>query len=576
MNSANQCESIHFVTGKLAEPALREIVESIASRQAFAYSIEVLPITVAALMTPKWLLKHMRIPEDATRVILPGYLQSGIDEIRSAVNTPIECGPKDVRDLPTLFGRKRFKGDDYGQYSIEIIAEINYASRLSIAMLVEQSKQLIRDGANRIDLGCEPGQRWSNVAEAVRALRDQAIAVSIDTFDPWEAATAVAAGATLVLSVNESNRRAAVDWGCEVVVVPDDIADFENGMQETVEHLSQHNIPFRVDPILEPIGCGFSASLGRYLKTRAMMPDVPIMMGIGNLTELTDSDSGGLNTMLLGFCEEQQIGSVLTTQVIPWAQSSVRECDMARRLVSYAVRHKVPPKHLEERLVMLRDTSRHVHSEETISSLASNIKDNNYRILVDEKQIHLISAGVHIRGTDPFDMMDELMQMPESRNVDASHAFYLGFELAKALTALTLGKRYEQDESLRWGMHTREEKHHRLRRRRRVSGYSRTRQERPTVGRTCRVQLYPLSNRSLRWKAKNLSKSNTYSSPRSPKRPKRGEGSKSINVGNDEPAECDYENQRVWQRDLLRVSSNSRWLRCYCRRFGCRRFGVGR
>ena len=98
----------------------------------------------------------------------------------------------------------------------------------------------------------------------------------------------------------------------------------------------------------------------------------------------------------------------------------------------------------------------------TIENVASNIKDNNYRIMIDNSQIHLISAGIHLRGTDPFAMLEELMQMPESRNVDESHAFYLGFELAKALTALTLGKRYEQDESLRWGMHTRSEKHHRL------------------------------------------------------------------------------------------------------------------
>ena len=129
MNSGNQCESIHFVTGKLAEPALREIVASIANKLGFEYSIEVLPITVAALMTPQWLLKHMRVPEAATRVILPGYLQSGIEEIRSAVSKPIACGPKDVRDLPISFGRKRFIGDDYGRFSIEIIAEINYASR---------------------------------------------------------------------------------------------------------------------------------------------------------------------------------------------------------------------------------------------------------------------------------------------------------------------------------------------------------------------------------------------------------------------------------------------------------------
>ncbi len=462
MDLGNHRESIHFVTGKLAEPTLREIVASIASKQSFEYSIDVLPITVAALMTPQWLLKHMTIPPDATRIILPGYLQTGIEEIRSAVSKPIECGPKDVRDLPILFGRKRFKGEDYGQYAIEIIAEINYAPRLPIDTLIAQATKLVSDGADRIDLGCEPGMQWSGVGQAVRALRDLGISLSIDTFDPWEAEAAVAAGASLVLSVNSTNRNAAVQWGCEVVVVPDETMDFEPSLLETVEYLDSHKIPFRLDPILEPIGCGFAASLGRYLKTRALFPDAPMLMGIGNLTELTDCDSAGLNTMLLGFCEEQQIGSVLTTQVIPWAQSSVRECDLARRLVHYAVRHKVPPKHFEERLVMLRDPRSPGYSVETIESLANNIKDNNYRILVDDHQLHLVSAGVHVRGTDPFEMMKELMQMPESRNVDPSHAFYLGFELAKALTALTLGKRYEQDEALRWGMHTREEKHRRL------------------------------------------------------------------------------------------------------------------
>ena len=462
MNSGNQRESIHFVTGKLAEPALREIVASIASKQSFDYTIEVLPITGAALMTPQWLLKHMSIPDQATRIILPGYLQTGIDLIRSVVTKPIECGPKDVRDLPILFGRNRFKGDDYGQFSIEIIAEINYAPRLSIDALIEQAKQLVADGADRIDLGCEPGVKWTTASDAVKALRDQGITLSIDTFDTWEASAAIAAGATLVLSVNKTNRHAALDWGCEVVVVPDETAEFEPGFLETVEFLNQHSIPFRLDPILEPIGCGFSASLGRYLKTRAMFPEASILMGIGNLTELTDCDSAGVNTMLLGFCEEQQIDSVLTTQVISWAASSVKECDLARRLVNYSVRHKTPPKHLEERLVMLRDPSRVSYSVATIDSLAKNIKDNNYRVLIDDEQIHLISAGVHIRGTDPFEMMEQLMQMSESRNVDESHAFYLGFELAKALTALTLGKRYEQDEPLRWGMHTRTEKHHRL------------------------------------------------------------------------------------------------------------------
>jgi dihydropteroate synthase len=456
--------SIHFVTGKLAEAALREVVASIAAKQDFDYTIDVLPITVAALMTPKWLLKHLKIPSGTSRVILPGYLHNGLEAIKAQIDTPIECGPKDVRDLPTMFGRKRFKGSDYGQHSIEIIAEINYAPRMGMQELLAAAQSLVHDGADRIDLGCDPSIQWTKVADAVKLLRDHGLKISIDTFDRREAAAATAAGASLVLSVNQTNRQAAVDWGCEVVVVPDDLTNFMPSMLETVDYLCKHNVPFRLDPILEPIGCGFAASLGRYLETRRAFPDAAMMMGVGNLTELTDCDSAGLNTMLLGFCEEQQIRSVLTTQVISWARSSVRECDLARRLVCYAIRHQVPPKHLDERLVMLRDPSSPQYSAESIAALAAEVKDNNYRILIDSKQIHLISADVHLAGIDPFEIMDQLMQLPQSRNVDASHAFYLGFELSKALTALTLGKRYEQDESLRWGMHTRPERHHRLKR----------------------------------------------------------------------------------------------------------------
>lgn len=461
---SNSTESIHFVTGRLAESAVREIVHQLADQHGFLYSIDVLPITVAALMTPKWLMRHLKIPSEATKVLLPGYLLPHIDEIRKAIAIPVECGPKDVRDLPTLFGKKRFRSADYGEYQIEIIAEINYAPRLSLEQLITEAKRLTAMGANRIDLGCEPGMRWNEATESVRALIDQGISVSIDTFDPWEVEQAVKGGASLVLSVNSANCERAVDWGVEVVVVPDTPEDYRGSMVRTAEFLLNRGVAIRLDPILEPIGCGFAASLKRYMETRELFPEAAMMMGIGNVTELTDGDSAAINTVLLGICAELQINSVLTTQVITWAQSSVKECDLARRLVEYSVRHRLPPKHLEERLIMLRDPSNVSPTPESLELLAAQIKDNNYRISHDGEKIHLMSAGVHIQGTDPFLMMDELLRMPESSNVDVSHSFYLGFELAKALTALTLNKRYDQDEALRWGMHTRPEKHHRLER----------------------------------------------------------------------------------------------------------------
>ena len=170
------------------------------------------------------------------------------------------------------------------------------------------------------------------MGDAVKAIVDQGMRVSIDSLQPKEIKWATDAGAELVLSVNQTNREFAADWGAEVVVIPDDFSDMTT-LLDTVNYLTRKKVAYRVDPILEPIGFGFANSLERYLNIRKEMPDCEIMMGIGNLTELTDCDSAGINTMLLGFCQELGIRSVLTTQVINWAQSSVKECDLARRLV---------------------------------------------------------------------------------------------------------------------------------------------------------------------------------------------------------------------------------------------------
>ena len=208
-----------------------------------------------------------------------------------------------------------------------------HCPRLSLDEILTQARQLADDGADLIDVGCDPEGPWAGVADIVRALRDSGHRISIDSLDPREIEPAVRAGAELVLSVNASNREAARDWGCEVVVVPDDPRSLA-GLDETIEELAAHNVRLRIDPVLEPIGFGFAQSLGRYLQVRERYPDAEMMMGIGNLTELTDADSAAINVVLLGFCEELGIRSVLTTQVINWARSSVRECDLARRLVA--------------------------------------------------------------------------------------------------------------------------------------------------------------------------------------------------------------------------------------------------
>ena len=436
-----------FVTGRLAEPALRRTLGDIGNSSLIHTEVAVLPISVAALATTSWIGRHLSVPAHIDRVYLPGLCAGDLSALEQQLGKSVVRGPADLRDLPEALGQASAQPTDYGAYDIEIIAEINHAPRLERAQLVEDARRLREQGADIVDIGCDPGGPWLGVGDAVRALVAEGLRVSIDSIDRKEIEPAVRAGAELVLSVNSSNRDAAPDWGAEVVVIPDDPRDMTS-LDENVDFVRRHGVPFRIDPILEPIGFGFANSLGRYLETRRRYPEVPMMMGIGNLTELTDVDSAGVNVLLLGFCQEQAIRSVLTTQVINWSRSSVQELVLARRLVHHAVVRRVPPKRLEPNLVLLRDPRLHEHGDAGLDVLAERIKDPNFRIFAERGRIHVINGSMHLSNEDPLAL---LQQIQEKSALDPAHAFYLGYEMAKAVTALTLGKNYVQDQALRWG-----------------------------------------------------------------------------------------------------------------------------
>lgn len=452
-----------FVTGKLAEPALRRVLDELAPAAGFEPEVAVLPITVAALMTANWVARHLSAPPDLDRVVLPGFCRGDVEEVSRAAGAPAVLGPKDLRDLPEFFGKRSGPPPGYGAWDIEILAEINHAPRLSTDAILALAQHHRDSGADVIDLGCDPGSTWGGVGDAVRALRAAGFRVSIDSFDPGEVEAALAAGAELVLSINGTNADAAVGWvarfpAAEFVVIPDTPSDLAS-LDRTVARIAASGVKYRLDPILEPIGFGFAASLGRYVEVRRTYPDAPMMMGVGNLTELTDADSAGVNVLLAGFCQELGIRSVLTTEVAPWCRSAVREFHLARRLVYHAVREKVLPKRLEPGLVMLRDPKVHEQGEAALAELARRVTDRNYRIFAERGELHVINGSVYLRGTDPFALFEQ-MAVADPK-LDASHAFYLGYEFAKAVTALTLGKNYTQDQALRWGFLTVPEVTHR-------------------------------------------------------------------------------------------------------------------
>jgi len=441
--------TILFVTGRLAETGLRETVAELSRELGFRYEIAVPGIQVAALLHVNLLLKRLHVPAGVDRVVLPGWCQGDLMRLQQQFGVLFERGPKDHRELAQHFGLGRKKEVCLNDYSIDIIAEINHATRLPVEDVVAEAKAMTADGADLIDVGCVPGERCRSVGEIVQALRDENLRVSIDSFDRQEVESAVAAGAELILSCNHSNIDWVTDFGVEVVAIPDTPSD-TGSLDQVIERLARTNVPFRIDPIIEPIGMGFTASLRRYMDARKKYPEVPLMMGVGNVTELTEVDSAGVNMLLAAVCEELGITSVLTTQVINWCRTSVAEFDAARRLIAHSVRNTVIPKHIDSSLVMLRDAKLKSESEDSLSALAAALTDPNFRIFATPSELHLMNNTGHWHGDGAFEVFGSALKV--NTGVDSRHAFYLGYELARAEIARFLGKQYTQDEELNWGL----------------------------------------------------------------------------------------------------------------------------
>jgi dihydropteroate synthase len=433
-----------FVTGKLAEPALRRTLAKMSPE--FGVEIAVLKITVAALMTTQWIARFLEVPAGTDLILIPGLCEGDPALITDRTGVAVEKGPKDLREIPRYFGRAPM-AREYGAYDIEILAEINNAPRLSRTEIQVEAEYFRRSGADIIDIGCTPGRSFPELGTVVRDLTGLGMRISVDSFDSDEIRSAVEAGAELVLSINGSNLAVAESLAggtARVVAIPDFGAGLDT-LDPTLNALERWRVSYLIDPVIEPIGFGFLASLERYAIARRRYPETPLMMGIGNITELTSADTTGVNALLIAICQEVGVGAVLTTEVIPWARGAVREIDIARRLMHYAVGQRVLPKGVDDRLVTTKDPEILAYTEAELRELHQQVTDPNFRIFADREMITVFNNDLFIRETDIQKIFTQLGVS------EASHAFYLGRELMKAKLAITLGKTYRQEGALSWG-----------------------------------------------------------------------------------------------------------------------------
>src|SRR5215217_2177059 len=103
-------EHILFLTGKLAEQSLNNILEDMQPTE-FTYRVHQIGINVAALMSTDLVARRLNDTFSADRIVLPGHCRGNIDALAKQLDVPVERGPKELKDLPQYFGQEATRPD---------------------------------------------------------------------------------------------------------------------------------------------------------------------------------------------------------------------------------------------------------------------------------------------------------------------------------------------------------------------------------------------------------------------------------------------------------------------------------
>lgn len=436
-------DRILFLTGRLAEANLTKVLESMQP-MPFQPIVHQLGLNVAGLMTVDMIRRRLHMPETVAGIIVPGRCRGDLAVLEAEYGIPVTRGPEELKDLPYFFGRES-RPPALDDYDISIFAEIVDAPQLTVEEIVARAEAFRGQGADVIDLGCLPDTAFPHLEDAVAALRAQGLRVSVDSMEPSELVRGGRAGAEFLLSLREDTLWVVDEVASTPVLIPAQPGDLDS-LFRAMEQLDRRGRRYLADPILDPLLMGFTDSIVRYHALRARRPDADILLGIGNVTELTDADTTGINAMLMGMATELGITHVLTTQVSPHARRAIREGDVARRMMYHARSTGSLPRNIHHGLLALHDRRPHPYTLDEIRETAAAVRDPSYRVQASEEGIHVYNRDGLVSGTDPFALYPRL-----AFDGDVSHAFYMGTELAQAQIAWQLGKRYTQDQGLDWG-----------------------------------------------------------------------------------------------------------------------------
>lgn len=477
-----------LLTGRLAEDDVRNAVNS----ARMPADVLVLDLDIAAFITPE----HVRraAPGGYDLILLPGLITSDFSDVERELGTKIRLGPKNAADITHVLDhieeielssrtpacaliaerlarnaeetlrrieqRARppvvVRGVGIGGGSrMKVLAEIVDAPRMGDGALEDKIRYYESQGADMIDLGLPLDATTDDVRRVVRIARSLTeLPVSIDTLRPDLILAGVESGADMILSIDGSNMHAVADALLErdvpAVVIPGP-GNLESNLTAALEL----GLTVIADPVLSPPLNGLADSIARYINFRRDHPDIPLFLGVGNVTELIDADSQGVNAILAAIGAEVGASILFTPEYSPKAKGSIKELRRAAEMMALARERRSPPKDLGKDLLILKE--KRSRSEvvppdhlDVMSARSSRMfvldPAGSFRIGLCGDEIVAVHDRMVIKGRTAREILDTAIDLNLVSRLD--HAAYLGRELEKAEIALRLGKSYTQDEEL--------------------------------------------------------------------------------------------------------------------------------
>ncbi|MCS4541240.1 MAG: dihydropteroate synthase-like protein [Euryarchaeota archaeon] len=509
-----------LVTGQLA----KDRVKNLSKLSKAETTVVDLSVPIAAFLSPT-IIKNFLMRLDLKEfdlILVPGLVHADVSEVEKSIGIPTFKGPRDVADLPFVLDNladvqlsaaipadkllssklkeralKQLKEFEQkldiqnllkkpGNFLIgelpigkdfpaRILAEIVNAPALTTFQLIERAKYYVASGAHMIDLGMIANQpRPEKIEEMIGKIKTELkVSVSIDTADPDEIKAGVKAGADLVLSINRSNVEQVAEAvkNIPVVILPGN-GEIPKKPYERVQSLESniklaHQLGISkiiADPVLDPINFGLVESIVAYYEFAQRNPTVPLFFGAGNVVELIDADSIGVNALLAGIAFELGVSIIFTPEASSKTKGSVEELLTASKMMMLARQRGSHPKDIGIDLLAVKEKiGRGEEYDPTIEKDVEMINSQEsevfvgdpkgiFKILIDKDKIVVIQyspqgkQNLIIKGKSAKAICDTIISHNLISRFD--HAAYLGRELEKAETSLKTGKSYVQDMEL--------------------------------------------------------------------------------------------------------------------------------